>query len=182
MDYATVGGHHRVHDSGNASISGHDTIGKGRKVKESRSASKVSRWLRTAMYLHWTIPLNEYQEAEKALGLVRHDASACVATPRRHSPREKACSAPTDSKRLQDEDAAWTGGVTMLQPRSIRGRQRLELGLRDGQGKLGHGDDDDRRSAHLPTPAISPTIWLGSRVVHTSLTPPRSTICWRSSR
>ena len=52
----------------------------------------------------------------------------------------------------------------------------------DGQGKLGHGDDDDRRSAHLPTPAISPTIWLGSRVVHTSLTPPRSTICWRSSR
>ena len=115
MDYATVGGHHRVHDSGNASISGHDTIGKGRKVKESRSASKVSRWLRTAMYLHWTIPLNEYQEAEKALGLVRHDASACVATLRRHSPREKACSAPTDSKRLQDEDAAWTEAMRKVQ-------------------------------------------------------------------
>ena len=51
---------------------------------------------------------------------VRHDASACVATLRRHSPREKACSAPTDSKRLQDEDAAWTEAMRKVQRGMLR--------------------------------------------------------------
>ena len=81
-----------------------------------RKEMSRSRSARIPIYPNWTIPEDEYQEAAKALALVRHNATACVVRLRRQSPvpqflRREACSPPAGSKALEDEDAAWTAAM-----------------------------------------------------------------------